>query len=288
MLNVRNTTACAAGALWLFATSCGGGGSNIQLPSDPKGTVEAIVHHVGQNNPEVLWVALPPSYQSDVTGLVHDFAAKMDAELYDQTFALLRKIVGVMRDKKDFILDHPMARNVDSAEAHANWDQVVGLFDTIVNSDLSSTSSLRSLDIGDFLRTDGHQLMQQFSALSKLSPEDPMAILRQASVELVKESGETATLKLSVPNKPAEEVRFMRIEGKWLPMEMVEGWDKAIAEAHDSLEKMPSGTDEQSKAQAQMIMAMVEAVVDRMAAANSQEEFNAALSGIMGMAAPGK
>src|SRR5262245_17865974 len=41
--------------------------------------------------PVIIWRDLPPTYQQDATGLVKEFAGKMDAEVWNKTFAVLRK-----------------------------------------------------------------------------------------------------------------------------------------------------------------------------------------------------
>ena len=51
---IHTVPAALAGAALLFAaTACNGdGGTTVQMPDDPVGTVETVVQHVAQNEPE--------------------------------------------------------------------------------------------------------------------------------------------------------------------------------------------------------------------------------------------
>ena len=141
--------------LALIAAGCGGA---ADVPDSPDGTVLTVAHELGNNNPGVLWDAMPASYQDDVEGVIHDAAAKMDAEVYDKAFVILKKLVGVLEDKRDFILDHPMMNEgfiammlKDRKEVEKYWDDIVELVDILAASEISKLESLQSIDVGAFL-----------------------------------------------------------------------------------------------------------------------------------------
>ena len=68
----------------------------------------AVVNGLGENQPEVIWQALPASYQDDVSGLVREFAGQMEGSLWDQTFGTLATLTRVLDEKRQFVLEHPM------------------------------------------------------------------------------------------------------------------------------------------------------------------------------------
>ena len=64
----------------------------------------AVVNGLGENQPQVIWQALPASYQNDVSGLVREFAGQMQDSLWDQIFEALTKLTRVLDEKKQFVL----------------------------------------------------------------------------------------------------------------------------------------------------------------------------------------
>ena len=50
----------------------------VDIPSTPDGTVRAVAEGLADRHPEVIWQALPPTYQKDITELTHAFAERMD------------------------------------------------------------------------------------------------------------------------------------------------------------------------------------------------------------------
>ncbi|HSN57475.1 MAG TPA: hypothetical protein VLT32_22590, partial [Candidatus Sulfomarinibacteraceae bacterium] len=71
------------------------------LPDSPDGTVEAVAAALAGNQPEILWQALPPTYQRDITELTHGFAAKVDPAVWEAAFGVGRRTAGLLRDKKE-------------------------------------------------------------------------------------------------------------------------------------------------------------------------------------------
>lgn len=277
-----------ATAACLALLGCGGG--DPQVPDTPDGTITAVTAALADGKPQVLWTAMPASYQKDVSGLVHDFAGKMDPELYGKGVAVAKKLVAVLRDKRDFILGHPMLAmaKVKADELKPKWDTVVGLVETLVNSELGSLDKLKTLDVGAFLRGTGATLMADAAELSKVSPDDPYekefaANLRGVKVEIIKAEAESATVKVTHPDKSSKEMELVRVEGKWVPKEMVDDWAEMMANARKQLAGMGKEMKPESKAQALAMMAVAESALDQLLKADTQEKFNAALQGAMGM-----
>lgn len=259
----------------------------VTIPDTPDGTVQAVVDGMADQDPRVLWAALPPSYQRDVTSLIHQFATSVDGEVYDQSFQLVQKVTKILKDKKSFILNHPMASGMaGKADLSSNWNSIVGIFETIANSEFSSVSALQTFDMEKCLAGTGTEMFEHFMEISKASDEDFFGLLEKAHVELIKSEARSATVKVTAPGKPAEEFDLTKVEGRWLPTDLVEEWADGIAEARDGLTEMAENKGAMTM-QAKMALGMVSAVVDQLDKADSQEEFNKILGGLMGgFAAP--
>ncbi len=272
-----------AGATFFACTGSGGA-----IPDTPDGTVLAIADALANDQPGILWDAIPPSYQQDVNDVIHEFAGKMDPEIWDGIFAVLGKLTDVLGSKRDFILAHPMLATAvaDRAEAEQKWDSVVGMLDTLVKSDLASLDKLKVLDIQTFLVVTGAQLMAQAAEVSEISAEDTYneefrAKLIGLQVEVIESSADTAKLRITDQAGESEEVDMVRVEGRWIPKELNDGWQEAITSAKEGLAKITPEEMAENKPQVMMTLGMAEGAIDKLAATSTQADFDAEVAGAM-------
>lgn len=279
MFNLKMNPLIYLGLLSLLALGC----SETTVPDTPDGTLLACAEAFTKNKPGVIWEAMPASYRKDVTSLVHDAAAKMDAEVYDKTFVILNKTLGVLKDKREFVLElirkdanvSMMIQDKDALEQ--NWDNVVDLLSIITDSEIQTLDALKGLDVGRFVAKTGSKMMVKIEQLSKLAPEDEFAKIKNTmatlKVEVISFDGATAKVKILAEGEKPEEEEMIKVEGKWIPKELAEGWNDMIAEAKKSVSEM---TGEELKQQKPMIMGMmtgIETALDQLAEAETSEEF---------------
>ncbi len=276
-----------------FAMIAACGGQAIatadQIPSSPDGAVRFVAEKVADGHPEVVWEALPKSYQTDINDLTHLFATKVDKEVWDKSFSVLRKTTVVLQDKKDLFLGSKLvAMAEDNQDDIAeNWDTATVVLSTLVNSDLGNLESLKTIDWGRFMATTGAQLMQVAKEASAATEnndyeDDFLAKVEGLKVEVLENGAGMATLKISAPDEEPKEVRMSQVEGRWVPSDMAQEWNKNVAEAHAKLEAITPETVAQQKMQIMMMVGMAEAFVDQVAQANSSEELDQMLQGLLG------
>jgi hypothetical protein len=270
---------------------CTGAAQAGTLPSSPEGTVRAVMQSLADNQPQILWEALPPSYRSDITSLTREFATKMDPELYNKVFQVLQKAVDVLQTKKDFMLESSLMEKTgaDREQAVASYDAVVGLLKTVINSEISSLEKLKSMDYQRFLSGTCAGIMEQAAAVSKASPDNPYenkfkAKMTGVGVEVLSSEGDTATIRITAPDEEPEEMTLVRVEERWVPKDMAEGWQGKIEHARSELATldMSSETMVERKVQGMMMLGMAEGFIDQLAAAQSAEEFDTMLQGLFG------
>jgi hypothetical protein len=99
----------------------------------------------------------------------------------------------------------------------------------------------------------------------------------------VQSDRDTAILRVEQDGE-AEDHEMVRVDGKWLPRAMVDGWAEGISEVKETLTTdMPQQLQEAK----QMLLSplsplkMAEVVLDQLAAARSQDEFNQVIDGIV-------
>jgi hypothetical protein len=278
-------------AVALFVVGCGG----ADVPKTADQAVLRVVNGLAENKPVVVWDFLPESYQKDVHEIVHSAIAKVDAGLYDQSVALGQRVAKLLKDKKTFILGNPTVSQMlpNKAELEKQWDPIVGVLDTILNSELAKHETAKNINLGSFLDKTGSKVMADIANAAKLAgggekPGEANEIVqvyekaKKIKATLVKEDGDKATVKLESPDeKTPKELEFVRIEGKWIPKEMADTWKKNIDEAKKSIAEMKPEEMKKIKEQAIPMIGMVEGLMGTLEKANTQEDFDAALAGLM-------
>lgn len=246
----------------------------------PVETMEFMAKGLADKQPQAIWVILPESYQNDINSLINDFAKSVDPDVYQQSADLVKKLVKVLKDKKDFILDSPMlGEMLPSENIGQGYEAVVGLLDTLVNSEFGDLEKMKTLDLGQMLATTGSKLMTQIEqAAIIMGEEDPFGEISSSTFELVSEDGDTATVRITQDGETNEEV-LKRVEGKWVPAEMVDGFSEMIAEARGTMEEMDWT---EGKMAALTVISGIDGTLDELLAANSAEEFTGAMMKLMG------
>jgi hypothetical protein len=220
---------------------------------------------------------LPPSYQSDVDGLVREFASKMDAEVWTRLFGLLRKSVAVLGTKKAFILELDLFANRPEYEPmRKHWDEAVSLLDQFATSSAGDLESLKQASAKSLLPGDASHLVQHLDAIGLGVGADLARQFADIKVVQVKATGDEHILSFQGPRdeKPIE-ITYVKHDGRWLPMTLVAQWSAGIEADRAWLAKLP----EQIKAAKPRLLdalTQAERLLDQLLAANNREEFQQA------------
>jgi hypothetical protein len=242
--------------------------------------VLAVVEGLKQNHPESFWDFLPASYQQDLNDLIHLFAERMDAELWDKSVGVLRKLANVLKSKKEFLISS--ARNqpgqVPAGPSSAELATIGELLETLLASELADLEQLKQADGRKFLESTGGKLLSQLRA----SGQDPFAgrlgLFSDLHFKLKETSADSATLTIEGPGEPANDREFVRVEGKWIPRDLRDEWIEKIGESKARLSLLSPENLGGLKPQLLELLSAIDGVLDKLAAANSKSEFVAAMA----------
>ncbi len=275
-------------SLLFFLSACSD--QKKEQTNTPDSVSNAVLQDLKENKPQALWKALPPSYQQDINTLIHDFANKMDVELYNKIAALSTKLVILLRDQKNFILNSPMMSQpqaqANKADIEKNWDAVVSLFATLTQSDLTDIDKVKTLDIEKFLTTTGSQFMTQFHRLQQSLPENNTGYSKQflndiEKIELVSSEGNNAVIKTIYKNGQSRNENMTKIEEHWIPSNLAENWKMEIDKAKQEIAKISPEQMAKNKVQTMMLIGSIDAMMTQLGNATTQQEFDAAFMGFM-------
>ena len=248
--------------------------------------VSAVFKGMRENKPQVLWEFLPPSYQQDVNNLAHEFAGKMDAELWSRSSRFSRRAATLLSTRKRFILDYPPLQQADLPSFDVKslmerWDGIVELLSILVNSDLTDLDKLKTIDLGSYLAQTGGQLMTHLSEMSAVDKNDPFGSslrkLAKRKASLVSEQGETAVVKLEStdPQQEPKQLEFARVEGKWIPKTLADGWSKHVEEIRVQMQaSLSAETIADKKADVFQFLDQAEPVLDLLEQAETADDFH--------------
>jgi hypothetical protein len=284
--------------LVLAALLLSGCGNRSGVPSTPDGTVSKFTSDMADDKPQVIWHCLPAKYQADVKEVIREFAGKMDPEVWNKSFATLGKAAEVLDKKKEFVLgmadQGPVPISPDQREQlDQQWDRVVGIFEDLINSDIKTVDGLKKLDPEKFLATTGSKFSKNIKDLAAAVGDEKTAAkidnLKETKTTVVKSGADKATVKVEITGEQPQEIEMVKVDGKWLPADMVANWDTHIAQMKSSIAQMEISGEAKDGALA--MIGTCDQVFDKMLAAETQEEFSQAASGLMpmvfGMMGPG-
>lgn len=262
-------------------SGCGSSAQQAGPPEGPAESMQYLMQGVADQKMEVVWEFLPASYQSDVNGLAHQFADKMDPEIYNEMFAIAQRVAKLLQDKKEYILKNKMLESPKTSpeEVAKYYDPSVDILASLANSDLSTIEKLKTFDGGKFLSTSGSQIAKDFATISGLMPQkegDPGFIekLKQAKVTLVSSEGDQATIKIEVPGEQTKEEVMVKVEDKWIPQTLAKNWKSKIESAQQSLDKLKPEDMAAQKAQAMAGFKQLNATLAQLENAKTEKEFN--------------
>jgi hypothetical protein len=283
-----------------------------QLPGGADSVVLIPIKLLEEEDPKLLWEMLPPSYQTDVTNLIHDFVNNMDQQLWDKLFEVLSQAGLLLNDKQDLItamIEQNLGGTGASPEEMQQSLETMGkMLQTLVESDLGKHATAKGMDPGKFLDETGKELFKLIAETSKLEEGDPWNTeiktkLKDIKVEIVSQEGDTATISVSgMPDLPDideltaqlpgfddselpglsmlknGEQQVVKVEGKWIPKAMADGWKETITGASEMINNdLKNMLGPEEKKQVMIIMNAVQMGLAGAAKAKTQQELQMAM-----------
>ena len=282
-----------AGALLL--TGCGKKAKEaaaVTIPDAPDAAIQTVITEFAKGNGGIIWQAMPTSYQTDVSDLLHLTGSKIDPELYDKSFATIALLAEVIDQQQALILNSSFMQGrstEEMAQLEAALPSIVGLLGAITSSELASTAGLLNFNGQDFFDTTVSQFTQYAETLGQLAgDESVLSDYMNAVVSVVQADDMQATLSTTIPGQEPLEQVFTKVEQRWVPSEMASDWSSEIAEAKAELDATFIEDMAAQKPQIMSVLAMIDGVLAQIAAAENQQQFDQSLQGaILMMVGPG-
>ena len=236
----------------------GTGGTNVSVAGQPTGkstqvavppaatpdaAVQTVLEGIERKELTALWNFLPASYQRDLQTLVRQTGERMDPEVWDRSMAVVRHAAQVMKSKEKWLqtpaANEPPVTGPAAQLGPVNYAQLAQLLELLADSELGRTETLKTLDLGAWTGKVGRPLLEQISVFARRMPADPLARTLTGLQDLKFRSrdvkDDSATVEILIPNEPAVEVSYVKVDGKWIPVDLANGWIEGLGQAQARL-----------------------------------------------------
>jgi hypothetical protein len=224
----------------LLLTGCGASKS-------PDDTVRDLLRDVTSGRAGAIWRALPENYQGDVQQALGMLAGKLDPELYDEGFAMVREFLTIAREKPGMMADlAPQRLAMIDMDKHA--DMIFEMFEDLMSGQIATVDGVRDLDVGKFLDTTGAALFGAISTMAEEKGQDLDDALSNVKIQVQDLDGDNCVLLLGSSKMPMNfPVPFQRVGGKWIPTALVAAWPGTMTKIRNGIREMPSMSDPATK-----------------------------------------
>jgi hypothetical protein len=256
---------------------------------DAKAFVDAIMAEAEKKNATILWDALPSSKQQDIEEVVGLFAKRLDSRTFDTLRKVRNTAIEIAKKQQQFILNSSVIPipSDQRSQIEQSYPAIVSLIDSYISKDLFDGKRLQKGDLRSLIETWGNNVYASAAELAKTLPEGhPIRtqLMDYSGVEYTLESSssEEAVLTLELPapdgSKQKTSINLVKSDGRWLPRELVDGWEQGISQARAAIEQIKGDEVHQIVTSG---VVFINAPLQNLKNAKTQEEFDKTLSEIM-------
>ena len=259
--------------------------------SRPDEAVRVFLRAFQTGEGSAIWDSLPERHHVEINEIIRGFAAKMDPQVWERAFVVARRIVEVLRDKRNVIFGDSQlkVKSVNRRLFSENWDEVIVLLKSLVDSELGDLDKLRAFDGKKFFSGTGTRFLKQLVALSAKDPNDPFRKGFDAKVRLVTIDGSEATIGLTMSGtfvmtqeavdvkSKERQMKVHQIDGVWIVAEFDYGLTKLYEDGRAMLAGIPDDAIRNNRGPLIKLLKTVEEDLDRIELAKTNKELTQAL-----------
>jgi hypothetical protein len=274
------------------ASRSGASGSSGTLDNlDAKAYVDLVMAEMEKKNGTIIWDALPSGKQQDIEEVVALFAKKLDSRTFDTVRKIRNTLIEIAKKQQQFILNSaviPIPPDQKS-QIEQSYPAIVGMIDSYLSKDLFDAKRLQKGDLRGLIESWSTSVYASADELAKTLPDGHPVRAQlmdysgvEYTVEAVGSDEANVRLTLPAPDGSTQEVvvELVQSDGRWLPRQMVEGWDAGLAQAKAAISQI-KGDEVHQMVTAGVLV--INAPLQNLKNAKTQEEFDKTLSEIMEM-----
>ncbi len=242
-------------------------------------TAEYLFTQFQAGHPRVFWDLLPPTYQTDIQEVVRLSVQATDPEQNLANLRLLGQLARTLNKQRDFVFGYPMLSMLPPEPLdmlQKAYGPVVGILTALADTETFSVENITNANLGEIIAKKDEEMGPHIANLLKLIPEEqnPMSAILLAGASSVQMDGsDRGSLSYTDPSGQLITTWFIRVEDRWVPEAMAQGWQDSMASARQALAQQAMQSQEAS-ATAAMVNLTLGAALTQIEDASTQEEFN--------------
>lgn len=295
--------AAACAALVFAGTGCGKAGPEAvqetaaalaqvaKAPEDEaREAAETALAALKEGRMDEVYAALPASWQDDMSRVAAAYAGKVDPELAKAVAAALSAVGSAMEAQADHLAELALKTMGQRMRRADQWEAALdGMPAEDVENGIRAAGmalrgivdwfSVEKLAKGDLrgLLADSAAARQRFPVTGADGAPFRLAIRPAEAAEAPADGG--VALMLGNDDDGWKRVELRKVEGRWVPAELADGWrgamDAALAKAAEF--EIP----EKDAARARQVLPALQRMAESLAGAKSAEELEGSLQGAM-------
>jgi hypothetical protein len=253
---------------------------------DAKKFIDTVMAEIKKSNPVILWDALPSKKQKDVEDLVVSFSKQIDPKTFDIIRKTKNLVFEIAKKQQQFILNSAVLGIPadQKSKIDGSYPAILALFENYVPNDFLDSSRLQQGNLRELVQSWSSKLNASTQELAKTLPEgDPIRaqLMDFSGIPYAIESATSseAKIKIKLPSPTGAPQDFpivlVPIDGRWLPKEMVAGWDTFISQARAAIGMIKADQMHQTVSGA---LIFANAPLQNLKNAKTQEEFDKVLT----------
>ena len=129
---------------------------------------------------------------------------------------------------------------------------------------------------GEFLAGTGGDALLQLRTLALLSGEtrNPFRRLDETTAELISAQADTAVVRLRSPGEEVREEAYVKVEGRWVPKTIAEGWKTNIQQAKSRFADSSATQHAQKESHILRLLNLADDTLNELATATSIDQFD--------------
>ena len=130
--------------------------------------------------------------------------------------------------------------------------------------------------------TTGAAIVERARTAGDEPESNPIDELRRTDIAVVSVDGDRAVVRMTPPDDEPEDQELVRVEGRWVPAEMADGWETRMAEARERLTNISDEERTEMSTQGMMFVGMADGFIQQLEAIESPEELDQMLAALIG------
>ncbi len=273
-----------------------GAAAALQVPAralspkeEAKASVDAAISAVKAGRLDEVYGMLPESYQRDISEVVRAYAAKIDRPLYEQGANLLAAagdLIAAQAPNLMELIGNPAALGLELPDT-VDADAVTA--DQIRQAGEWISGVAKSLSYDDFAAGNIRPLLSNPVTAGLLAegiaqlPSDAIACAFADDAASPQAEGIVPlrfTTRASEEDEPeTEDLSFVKVEGRWVPLEMSQGWTDTVRTALAGAQEFE--IDASARQMADTLAPVLTRTLESLKSAQSAQELQAQAMGAM-------